>query len=452
MWTLAIWLLLGCTPEPPPPPEPVVLAQRFGEAPEAVTAEILALGDPVLQEAAVMAIMEAHPQQVGPLCEALPSGPVAERCDRYATRPHLWTPSLDGAASPPPEAPQAPERAHHAPHQTLPQALADEPDLSAVPADPGPCAPQDVVCLEGQALEAAEAGEVTRAAARCAVMEQEMTRHDCAFRAAEAGVRSLEDYPAGVALCRQAGPLATPCHGHLILSLSQQQRLGLDPADLAIATETADHLESLWADRSETQAALARSQYWATTLDPRGPIEVDAVLAAAEHLPPDARPLLHDLLAHVSLGADDPVTTARGLLAGERPRLAPPPALVAAEERDLWPTKLPGEEELATILMPGSLGGERPTHPDPALDLRLSVLEQLGRVEAPDVDQLIALSQEDERLVRWTLARLLGELSPEHPVLVELKRRREPLVSQRAAFGRRAIASPRPRSKGPKQH
>ena len=61
MSVLLSWLLLACTSSEPPEAVSAseVLAQRYAEEPEAVRAEVLAIEDPVVQEAAVLAIMEA---------------------------------------------------------------------------------------------------------------------------------------------------------------------------------------------------------------------------------------------------------------------------------------------------------------------------------------------------------------------------------------------------------
>jgi len=444
MSVLLSWLLLACTSSEPPEAVSAseVLAQRYAEEPEAVRAEVLAIEDPVVQEAAVLAIMEAHPAEIGPLCADLPTGPVADRCERYAARAHLWTSSeLQKKRRP---AREAAPRAGGGPgglNAVLPPALASEPDLSGVIADAGTCGASDLVCLEQAAELAATAGEPTTALSRCRVLPEGRTQEDCAFRAAELLTQELADYPRALALCRAAGAYAQQCHGHVLLSLRNKGFLSLDVDSLASAAAIAEHLDGLWREQSPDFALLTRQRWWAAVLVLRPVGGVQELSAALETVPEEIRPLLHVHFAWLALDASDPLATAQALLRGEDLALPPPPSVDSLQRRNLWIGDFPEEELIPAVLMPANLGGRRPTSSDVDMDLRLALIELHSRAQEPDVDAILALtaaetqSESDAALLAWCRARVLAEVAPEHSALAALRDHADARVARRASNG-----------------
>ena len=77
-------------------------------------------------------------------------------------------------------------------------------------------------------------------------------------------------------------------------------------------------------------------------------------------------------------------------------------------------------------------GGRRPVHPDPQVDLRLAVLTAMAHLRQPRLDYLVSALEDEDAMVRWTAARLLGHLQPGHPALQQAARDPDPLVRQRA--------------------
>lgn len=417
-------------------PEPAAdRASRFGTEPEVVIAEVLALADPVAREAAIVEILEAHPGETGILCEALAEGPVRRRCERYNSRPHLWTIGVDGEAGAPSAASGSRPVLDHRPGGGPLGVRGVLPELGVAPAvaDPGACSEGRVSCLEAEALAAAAAGEPERAAARCAALDTDRGRQDCFFRAAEALPRGPERYGEGTALCLQAGTFAPECHGHLILALSEGVEPALDPAQDAAAAALAEGITAWWAGRDPAFGALAVDAFWARHLDWQRPMPLAAFAPAARTLPEAARPHLVAALAFRVSEAADPVAAAQAWWRGTGPPV-PEPRHEGMTQRRLWLRDLPGEEQLRAARLPSSLDGRRPVHPDLATDVELVLLELAARRGEGDIEAVAARAAHPDPLVRWSVARILYWLDVDHPVRTELSADTDPLVARRASW------------------
>lgn len=414
---------LGCGSTPAPADDYVA---RFPDDPHGVHADVLALEDPVAQEAAVVALVEAFPGETSSLCSDLPIGPVRARCERFNTRPHLWTPPPLSTAGP--GLPLTPRVASGPSNQRL---LLPAGELPALVADGGGCAPGGAVCLEQEAEDLAQRRQVEAAASRCAAIAEGKGQQDCFFRAAEALPAGAEDYAGGVALCQRAGPFAPECHAHVVLKLSEGVEARLSTSGNASATTLAEAIMAAWETSDPDFGALAVDQFWSTYLhwaEVPGPEALDGA-----GLPAAAGPHLRALRAVSVSGADDVAVAAEAWRVGTGPVV---PTVTPAEVvcTDLWQLDLPGEGAVPAVLLAAVAGGRRPSSDDPVTDQLLVVLEVLGRQAQPDLDAIAAQAGHADPHVRWSVARVLGWLSPDHPARAELLEDPDPLVRQRARW------------------
>lgn len=408
---------------------------RFGAEPEVVIAEVRSLEDPVVQEAAVVALLEAHPGRTGALCEALDVGPLRDRCERYNSRPHLWTVAVEGASTEGVGAPRRSARLDPRPGggpldvRGVPPQLA----LPAPEADAGPCEAGRVSCLETEALDAAAAGEPERAAARCAALPTVRGQQDCLFRAAEALAAGPGTYGEATTLCLLAGSFAPECHGHVLMRRSDVLEPALDPDRDAAAAVEAEAIAAWWSSRDPAFGALAVDAFWASHLDLQRPLPLPAFSEAAATLPEAARPHLVTALGFRVSTAEDPVAHGLAWWKGAGSPV-PEPSLDGVVTRRLWLRDLPGEEHIPAAALPAALDGRRPVHADLDTDLVLVLLELAARQETPDVDAIAAQAAHPEALVRWSVARLLYWLDRDHPARTALAADPDPLVARRATW------------------
>lgn len=409
-------LLLSCST--PPPPDPVA---RFRDDPDGAIAQVLALAEPAARDAAALRLIEAFPGQTEALCAGLDPGPVRERCARVHERPHLWTAATNSPRRRDPDADQ----------RLLSEGLLDL--WAEHPADPGACTgPEPRPCLTAAAAEAAAAGDLETAAARCLAAEDPRWQQECFFRTAEGlapGPRQVQD---GVDLCRGAGRYAPQCVGHLLLALDGDPVTRAQRIRAALPEADADRVVALmWCQYAHATAAE----------DP----------AALLHLWPDeGEPHRRSALALASMGADDPVLTYTIALESHG---APPPLVLPPDgrtERLLWHQDRPGEEAIPSIPFLHNGADRRPVSPNPTTDARLALLSALGHREPFLDDAVVQALSSDEVVIRWTAARILAQRAPEHPALAKAAQDPSPLVVGRSRPGLAERPPKRPRPQDPR--
>lgn len=381
---LTALLLLACqTPEDPAalwPTDPV-RAQEI----------LRGLDDPLEREGAVARILEAHPEASLELCGLLSPGPGLERCEKLRARPHLWTPATQ----------RAPARQDRT-RLRLPDSFSHR--WESLRPDPGDCTQSSPECLSEAARALAASGQPGDAAARCLSNADERWRMECFFRTAEAvadGPTRTED---SLSLCASAGTYLEMCVGHVLLGL-QSDDWAQAPARAAalratLGDDAAPILALFWCQAAHRVLERHPEQF-ATVRNPWGE---------------DAAPHLRSALALAVIEAPDPFAAYQAVLAG-----ATPPALVVDEDRAsarlLWHRDFPGEETIDAIPMLHNGADRRATVSDPTLDGQLAVLSALGHARSPDLDRIAGFLDDPEPLLRWTAARLLSQLSPDHPAL-----------------------------------
>ncbi|MCB9760098.1 MAG: hypothetical protein H6739_09715 [Alphaproteobacteria bacterium] len=392
---LTLLLLLACTSTPEDPADALVAA--WPEDPDGVAARVRALDDPVVQQVAVSRLAERYPGQTGALCAALEAGPARDRCARFNQRPHLWTVPPRAADAAPALRPAPPADV------VVPDALLDI--WAATAPDPGSCSADDGLCLSTRAREAAAAGRVSAAAAACVSVDDDRARQDCFFAAAEAVPPGPDQYADAVRLCLGAGSFASMCHGHVLIAvLSRPGPFALPPL-VEQAARVRDAWTDAWANPEVGQRAVER--LWSLAVAGRADTIPDP-LTLAEGAPPEAAQQLRNLHAERRWAVD------------------------RARDGGLWRDYYPGEQGIPAVFLLDLGTGARPADDDPARDLALAELEAAARVEDGQ-DALVEALAGDDALLRWSAARLLAQVAPEHPALVAARADPDPRVAQRAS-------------------
>jgi hypothetical protein len=367
---------------PDPACQAAALVEAFDAQPEACWAW-LAGRDDALVRATLVATLAAHrPEELAGRCELLPQGGAQERCYRQTRRPHLH------------------QRGGKQDTKTARRG-APGPASAALPLPAQP-SPQPAPSCPG--LEASE----------------------CAFRSAERrilamGPAALEE---SLGLCAHSDH-ASDCAEH-VLELAMP---GVPPADAAsredLAEATASAARFRAAGGSLAVGALYEDWFWSlwtvTAMD-RAAQPSGALL---DHLPAAAHPHLRFAVAWRLL-RDEPPGDApdRAVLRDEalalldrRPPLAdetgPLAPATVVQTRHSWNGSSEAEHAIPAAWCMG--GTRRATHPDPAIDLELALLEALARQpKPPAADSFLALAGgEEPEILRWTGARIGAVLDPQ---------------------------------------
>ncbi len=442
---LTALLLFACASEPDDD-----LLASFARDPRATRDHVLALQDPVRREAAILRLSEAYPGRVGPLCGELPKGQSRAYCQRLAARPHLASP-LDKQT---PRDRRHRERAGGGPSTpTVPISQELLETWQEQQADPGPCRSEDATyhpCLSQRALEAARKGDAHAAAAACSAAREERWQRDCFFSTAEdlAGVPGA--YPTAASLCLGSASFVHECNGHLLMRLSPR-RPGA-PSFAVHLKAGAQQVRGAWHELDPQLIPTMVDLYWATVserfYEPQRPVNGDLF----DQLPAEAWPHVRAALAWQLANCPDPLaalsqaTQRRGdegvacrapvdspRDASKRSRIDQEPDKGFAMKGLRWARDLQGEETIPAVFFLVQGAGRRPTSDDAELDLLLAGLIVQAYRNAPPLD-LFAAQLDDERFVlRWTAARILAELDPEHPALEKAARDEDPRVRRRAA-------------------
>lgn len=400
MWATLLLLACGAPPD---------YAALWATDPAASRDAIQTLTDPLEREAAVFSILELYPEASTELCALLPPGPGLDRCEKLRARPHLWTPATQ----------RAPARQDRT-RLKLPDSMTRR--FAGVQADRGDCIESDYACLNEAARALSARGELESAAARCRASADARWQQECYFAAAEAAPEGPDRAQDSLSLCAGAASYMEMCVGHALL--------GLQSDDLAVAPARARALEAALGEHAGPIVALFWCQAAHRLLE-RQPAQFSQARALWGEA---AAPHLRSAVALSVAGEPDPMAAYEAVFAGGDP---PQLRLGAdrATERLLWHRDFPGEEAIAAIPMLHNGADRRATAADGALDGRLAVLSAMGHAPTPDLVALAAALGDPEPLIRWTAARILSQLSPDHPALKQAAADADPLVKGRSKAG-----------------
>jgi hypothetical protein len=438
MVPLLLALSLACQPEAPlarleacpdQPCRSAALLPAWRDDPAGTGAWLAGLADPTVQATLIEGLALEQPEAAASLCASLPeSGHARERCLRRVVRPHL-----EGGGAERKLAPQPRSLAPGPRSSTLPLLpVGEAPWLAAAPSTlaaalAGCDQASPALCARIAAREAAR--ERGWEAAGLACMAGDPTRGEayaeCLFQAAEERASSLgaPGLPDSLRLCSHSsfGPM---CVAHTLTAVGPQvpgaEALGQDDVAGALAvveairraSAEAPEVGAIWVDRywsSWAWSVVAHSDRLA-----RPAVELPEgarhhlIMALAMRQLREARPRALELEAQISalqalLEAGPPSPPARGS----------PRPLVTWHRRQAWPGDRGEEREIPATWVTGP--ARRALAEDPAVDLRICVLEAAAQLEPPPPASFFLAPvgrPEEHRLVRWTGARIGGMLDP----------------------------------------
>jgi len=479
MFILAAFLL-GCQPEAPLTAleacrdqacRTAALLPAWQADPDGTRRWLTALEDPTVQATLIEGLALERPDDAATLCRELPEDAHARvRCERRVVRPHLEGRGKPAEASRNPAEPGAPGPRS----STLPLLQLDPPPWRAL--QPKELEDDLTGCDAGDALlcgrlvsrEHAAQGDWELAGRACAAGDPSYgdAHAECLFQAAEVLAESLGAQGIGHAmhLCSWSsyGPMCV-AHALTLVGPRVPPAEALTEDDIQAAMAVVEALRTV----SEGQPALQASwvdRYWsswtysvfvhARTLDGR----------IADLLPPEALPHLSVAMAARLMGGRDPTTLELEPLAEElRAALATPgePAVTSASARrqalvtnhrvQTWASDRKDERTLPSAWVMGP--ARRVISEDPAVDLRIGILEAAAQLRSPPPASFylgVVSDDSQHRLVRWTAARIGAFLDPTAAAtLAATLQDPDPLVQMALTKPRRRKGDKKPRPPGP---
>jgi hypothetical protein len=351
-------LIVACDSQPEAPD----IVALWEQDRAAATATILDAPDPITQLAYVDALSEAHPDQLGALCQALPAGAAAERCRTFSNRPHLWE-ITDASSS---------QREDHTGITTLTT------DAGAVPAVPAPgCEGQTEQCRITAAKAIAPTADLRGIAGLCNGLDDLRFRHECFFQSAEVALHTdYQKMPVAMELCLSAGDYASRCVRELARELARSAPPADNPAGpwgQIIGAIDAGH--DWLAARDPAVGERMRDRLWSEVVwgsfGRAGNITGDLL----GQLPPQAAPHIRASAAWYLIesgqGGDSLASWEAATKAALAVRDTPGPM-----RQGVQPTRRLGVSRAVSDPWVHFLGDSpRPVSPDAEVDLRLALLE-----------------------------------------------------------------------------
>ncbi len=436
-------LIPGCQPEDPLTAlqacqdqacRTAALLPAWAEDPTGTRSWLAGLEDPTVQATLIEGLALEHPDDAAALCRDLPEGAHARvRCERRVVRPHL-----EGRGKPIHQAGPRQQEAAAGPRSTTLPLL----DLEPPPWTLAAAAERDAAladCEEGEprlcarlvSRQQAESGDWEAAGLACLAGDPDAGKAyaECLFQAAEVLAESQGATGLGPAmkLCSWSsfGPM---CVAHSLTLVgpevpSAEQltdehiQATLDVVEaIRTASQAQPRLQANWVDR-----------YWSSWtysvyVNARA---VDGRLL--ELLPAEAAPHLRVAVAARLMKDRDPATLEIEALAAELEqalagRVEPQPGPAVPRVRSLvtnhrvqtWATDRKDERPVPAAWVMGP--ARRAVSDDPAVEMRLCVLEAAAQLRSPPPASFFLApvgDTEQDRLVRWTGARIGSFLDPE---------------------------------------
>jgi hypothetical protein len=402
------------------------VAAEWAVDPETAKSAVKAVVDPVVQLSLVLELTEAHPGEVGELCEVLPPGDGRVRCLSIDARPHLSNPK------------QASDKGAVAAWRRV---FGDLPQVELPDAwrgvDPAPvdCTPGQTAaaCRTEAAQLAARQGGSGHARAICVGLEVGTWRDECIFQAAEAMAeapdgrhREAQRFADAASMCLAAGPFAHRCLTHLqreVEQLATPANRIHSRAWAQLSTLIAGMEQGL-ADFPEAHRDWMLQRVWSGAIH-QSMGKADRISGGLlGFLPPDKHVHVWDAAVWRLMELEEPrlvrePRTLNGWVTRVRVHLARMPQgrgiMMEREARkvaDLWD---PGVDEERGIPQVPYLGGSRRAHhSDPALDAQISVLEAGAQLLSGRHLEALLMegTQSPDALVRWTAVRLWAKKLP----------------------------------------
>lgn len=427
---------LGCETADPLDARRGELLALWQADPAAAERALAAVEDPIERQVLVLHIAEQTPGRSEALCALLPHGPTLRRCERIHERPHLRA---------------SPERLKDDAALGLSFGEGVQDPWEGVRVVEVPCDHEAlrVSCQNDAARFSAANGRAKSAAAACLALEESRWRQECFFLAAEAWLSGseAEALPEGLKLCYAAGEFRDRCALHALLHVDRFVPVGEGGqapeqgwASLLTLLETLERELTPWApglaeDLQGRTAARALWLAYAEVVEVTGNPLSTLPEALHPHMRAAAAWRIWQLEGTTPRSLDEWDARLQAALAARAPsggavpetRRPPPEPLEL-----LWDTVLPEESSLPRVRFLGRPW--RLTHPDPATDALIALLESAGRhhrlpTSRPLLEEALA---HPEPAVRHTAARLLGARG-RASALAPLAEDPDPAVRARAA-------------------
>jgi hypothetical protein len=379
-------------------------------------AMVAALPEEVERIAAISALVDLYPTEVGALCDLLPSGYSKKRCTLASTREHLHVsmPSVidwDRSAKGDPRGEQWSGLQYISP-------------LASVAPDSGRCSEKadPNACRLHHALRHAEEGRIERAAALCMAIPlmgdpPEQWRSECFFEAAERHLRAypVEGYEHAADLCSASSLYGAFCQRQLMVLGSRTVPAAdeTNPAGWKKMSRFADVVAAKWADPKSASVlvsglwgvALKRSMDATTKVS--GDVIDQAPQAALPHIRAAAAARMMTLSQPETRGLHEWVEAVEHALTLRSRH--PARGTIHGKFRPIRPVWPHGEAEAAGMPLIQYVGTSlRVLSDDPRTDMAICVLEAAGRSEPVPKALLVEGTAHSDAGVRYTATAIMN--------------------------------------------
>ncbi|MEC7984180.1 MAG: hypothetical protein VX278_03395 [Myxococcota bacterium] len=346
-------------------------ANRYEEEPEATIAAVLEIDSITERESVLLDILSKNPKDVERICPHLQSKSAQEYCQRYRTRPHLWS------ISPSKGAPNW-TGGHFSERLLFPSHSLE----TITPIRPS-CA-TELSCAQKDAIVAAQQGNVEASMGLCASLEEGRIRWDCMFRASES--IPPPNYSGAVRLCLHAGAYAPECHNHLLLKMATWAWIDLKKHQSAVS-----QFSKYWQDSLYTEQL--KDVYWSMVASRVAGVTQPFAMEDFNDYPSEFDTHLRSAISLRAIFAADPSLMAEDAQRKDHLQLtkAHGPNSPRFKPRPVWETG----SEYEWIYYCDIRGGMRPTSTDSRVDMKFALMTAAAMHNPPKTD-LIRLYQSDE--------------------------------------------------------
>ena len=365
--------------------------------------------EPMLQESIWLSMLSAYPEDVQAICQHIQSDMGKQTCNRYKNRPHLQTiPSQEIAYW---NGGRLDERLLF-PRDFALQAFSFEMPLE------NPCTSPSLnnqLCLQN-AGEKALYSDWKMGAWYCSQMQEPLAQSDCFFHLSEQLPVHLDNFEGSARLCALSKGFSGECHNHLLIRYASkfwtklEWHLGL-----------IEQFESLW---GQEYAVEITDAYWSIVafrvVGMMMPLEVKEFL----EWPKEFQPYLYSAIALRVWDQSYPIQAFQRALKKEPLRVgkARGPGAPRFSPRHVW-GQIQSSKKWTRFC--DIRGGSRPVHSDPEIDMIWALLTASALSDPLEIafwDELRETDWYQKWEIRWAMAKLLKEISPNHLIFKELQR------------------------------
>jgi hypothetical protein len=373
--------------------------QQFEAEPQQTIINIRKIESIIEREMILLTIVGEYPEKAKSICPEIKSKVALSKCKRFSSRPHLWSVDLEeqifwngGLLS---------ERL------ALPRSFEVVISTGYIDSCSG-----NAVCNQIKAEETVFV-DWQEGAFNCSKIKQKRARLDCNFHLSESLPVHIDNYEPAVRLCALSENYSAECHNHLLLRFASSFWTRQD-----WHLQLIEKFSEVWSEpkyvEQITDAYLSIVAF--RVIGMMMPLQV----AEFKKWKDEFKPYLHSAIALRVWDEEDPILSAKRAIRGESLRVskARGPNAPRYKPRPLWKTLSSNRK---WIRFCDIRGGYRPVHSDPEIDMIWAVLTSSAMAEPP-VLHFWGNIEKTNWEVRWAMAHLLKEVSPESALLQEFKK------------------------------